>query len=83
MLVVRDGLSSYMWLFSAKNATAYVAASEFARSIRNFTIMEMWISHQGSHFKKEGMRELTEEHRMKHFCTVAYSPCVNGTVKAV
>ncbi len=53
VLVIRDDLSSYMWLCPAKNATADVAASEIARWIRNFTIMEMWISDQGSPFKNE------------------------------
>lgn len=43
----------------------------------------LWVSDQGSHFKKQRMRLLAKEHRIRHNFTVAYSPWVNGTVENI
>ena len=82
ILVVKDDLSSYLWLIPAKCADADTAATEIAKWIRTFTIMRIWVSDQGSHFKNNVMKTLAEDHRIKHNFTVAYSPWVNGTVES-
>ena len=80
-LVIRDDLSSFLWIVPASNADAETAASELAKWIRVFTVMPALVTDQGSHFKNRVMEELAEDHRIKHNFTVAYSPWVNGTVE--
>ncbi len=82
VLVIRDGLPSYLWLCPAASATADFAAQEIARWIRTFTVMQIWVGDQGSQFRNQVMKELAIEHRIKHNFTAAYSPWVNGTVES-
>lgn len=81
ILVIRDDLSSYLWLIPNEKADAEAAAEGIARWIRVFTIMMVWVSDQGSHFKNKVMKELPDLHDIKHHFTVAHSPWVNGTVE--
>jgi len=81
ILVIKDDLSSYMWLTSAKAADGETASNSLANWIRTFTPMKFWVSDQGSHFKNSVMEHLAENHNIKHQFTVAYSPWVNGTVE--
>jgi len=81
LLVIKDDLSSYLWLSLAKEANSETAASCLANWIRTFTAMKFWVSDQGSHFKNSTMNHLSESHNIKHNFTVAYSPWVNGTVE--
>lgn len=82
VLEIQDDLSSYKWLCPTKNPNAEAAATELARWIRTFTVMEVWISGQGSHFKNQVMDELAAGHNIRHNFCVAYSPWVNGTVES-
>ena len=83
VLVVKDDLSSYLWLIPARSADdANTAVTEIAKWIRTFTIMTMWVRDQGSHFKQNVMKTLAEGHRIKHNFTVSYSPWVNGRVES-
>lgn len=81
-LVIRDDLSGYTWLCPTTTADAATTATELARWIRVFTVMSIWISDQGSHFKNQIMQQLASPHNIFHSFTVAYSPWVNGTVES-
>ena len=83
VLVLKDDLSSYVWLTTCESATSEVAAREISRWIHTFTPMYIWVSDQGSHFKNRVMQHLANEHHIRHNFTVAYSPWINGTVENV
>lgn len=82
ILVLRDDMSSYLWLVPAKAVNAETAATAIAQWIRVFTIMLIWICDQGSHFKNEVMKKLANEHGIKPKFIVAFSLWVNGTVES-
>ena len=82
ILVIRDDISSYLWLVPTGKADAEAAADGLARWIRVFAIMTIWVSDQGSHFKNRVMKELADGHKIKHHFTVAYSPWINGIVES-
>ncbi len=52
VLVLRDDLSSYVWLTASKTADAETTANVLSNWIDTFTVMDMWGSDQGTHFKK-------------------------------
>lgn len=81
VLVIRDDGSSYCWLSSTKAANTEVAAKELSTWMRVFKMMPFWVSDQGSHFKKQVMQKLAEDHSIEHMLTVAYSPGMNGTAE--
>lgn len=81
VLVLRDDLSSYLWLKYCASADAETAANEISRWIKVFTAMQYWVSDQASHFKNQTMSILASVHRIKHELTVAYSPWINGSVE--
>lgn len=70
IFVIRDDLSSYLWLVAAEARDAETDAQELERWIRVFTVMEVWVSYQGSHFQNEVKKELAQEHKIKHRFTV-------------
>lgn len=81
ILVLHDVVSAYLWLVSSKSADSETAAHSLAIWIRVFTFMLTWVCDQALHFKYEVLKILTNEHRMKHQFTMAYSPWVNVTVE--
>ena len=83
VLVIKDDLSSYVWLKPCSSANSETAAHEISRWIRTFTAMFYWVSDQGSHFKNQVMEHLAKDHNIHHNFTVAYSPWVNGTVENI
>ena len=83
VLVIKDDLSSYVWLIPCASANSETAARELSRWIHTFTAMFFWVSDQGSHFKNQVMEHLAKDHRIQHNFTVAYSPWTNGTVENV
>lgn len=83
VLVVKDDLSSYVWLRKAKTADAEAATNVLATWIRTFSAMNVWVSDQGSHFKNQVMESLSNDFKIRHHFTVAYSPWTNGTVESV
>ena len=81
VLVIRDDLSGYLWLCPAIAADASTASSEIARWMRVFTVMDYWVSDQGTHFKNQVMDDLAKAQKIHHNFTVAYCPWINGTVE--
>lgn len=51
VLLIQDENSSYRCLYATGRADADSAAEILACWIRVFTVMDMWVSDQGSHFK--------------------------------
>lgn len=82
-LILRDDLSSYVWLFPVDAATSEAAADSITSRIAAFGAMDWLVSDQGSHFKNQLLRQLTSELRTAHHFTTAYSPWANGTVERV
>ena len=78
VLLIRDDLSGYVWLWSTTDAPSDAAAGALSMWIGVFGGFEWWVSDQGSHFKNRVMDELTREFHVAHHFTTAYSPWANG-----
>lgn len=83
ILVLRDDLSSYVWLWPAEAATSECAVDALAMWISSFGSMEWLVSDQGSHFKNELLTGLCQEFHIDHHFTTAYSLRANGSVERV
>lgn len=83
LLVTRDDLSSYVWLWPTEAATSAAAADALATWIAVFGGMEWMVSDQGAHFKNQLIKDLTDELKVNHHFTTAYSPWANGSVERV
>jgi len=83
VLILRDDLSSYIWLWPTEDTTAASAAEELCVWIGVFGAMVWLVSDQGSHFKNALINSLTQEIRAKHHFTTAYSPWANGSVERI
>ena len=81
ILVIKDDLSSYVWLCPATSANAETVAKELSRWIDTFTFMSLWSSDQGTHFKNQVIGKLAEIYRIKHYFITTYSPWANGSVE--
>ena len=82
-LIIRDDLSGYVWLWPSDVANAETAGEAFCQWIGVFGTFEWLVTDQGSHFKNSLIRGLTEETRVGHHFTTAYSPWANGSVERV
>lgn len=80
VLIIRDDLSSYIWLWSTEEATAESDAEALCTWVGSFGFMEWLVSDQGSHFNKTLVGELVNELRSQHHFTTAYSPWSNGSL---
>lgn len=74
ILILRNDLYSYIWMWPASEATAKVAASALANWIGSYGTMDLVVSHHASHFKNEIMQSMTEELLTSHHFTTPYSP---------
>ena len=83
VLVIRDDLSGYVWLWPSDVANAVSAGEAFCQWIGVFGTFEWLVTDQGSHFKNSLIRALMEETRVGHHFTTAYSPWANGSVERV
>ncbi len=83
LLVLRDDLSSYVWLWSAGSCTSEHAEDALSNWIGAFGCPVWLISDRGSHFHNELIKSLTEELRLRHHFTTAYCPWANGSVERV
>lgn len=83
ILVLLDDFSGYKWLCPTSAANAEHAAKCIAKWIEVFTVMDVWVSDQGSHFKNSVMDILAESYGIRHHFTLTYSAWTNGTVERV
>lgn len=72
MLVIKDELYSYVWLREAKVVDPAMAASEIASWIRNFRVMNVFASDQGSNLKNAVMELLGMNNNISHRFTIPY-----------
>ena len=83
LLIIRDDLSGYVWLWPTASASSEDAADALASWISAFGAMEWIVSDRGSHFKNSLIRHLVESMHINHHFTTAYCPWANGTVERV
>lgn len=83
ILVIRDKLSGYVWLWPTSAATSEEAAHALATWTAAFGPMEWMVTDQGSHFHNTLITDLSLEQKVKHNFTVAYSPWANRTIERV
>lgn len=83
LLIFKDDLSSYIWLWPTNSATSEEAADALTTWIGSFGCMDWLVSDQGTHFKNELLGSLASETHTKHHFTTTYTPWANGMVERV
>ena len=83
ILIIRDEISSFVWLHPADAANAEVTALALSGWIASFSTMDWLVSDQGSHFMNELNEELFSKYKVRRHFTTAYSPWANSTVERV
>ena len=83
LVIIRDDLSSYIWLWPTEDTTTASAAEVLCVWIGVFGAMHWLVSDQGSHFKNRLISEFSDELQTKHHLMTAYSPCANGSVERI
>ena len=83
VLIIMDDLSSYVWLLPTTAAYAVCTANSLLSWFSSFTVVEQWVSDQGSHSKNEVVKQLRDRLSTAHHFTLAYSPWSNGTVERI
>lgn len=81
LLLMRDDLSRYLWLWPSKSADAGTASIALSKWIDTFGAMKYWVSDQASHFKNTVAASLAKTFAISHQFVVAYSPWTNRTVE--
>ena len=83
LLIIRDDLSGYIWLWPADGPTSEVVSEALTMWIAVFGGFDWIVSDQGTHFKNRLIEQLTKEFRISHHFTTAYCPWANGSVERV
>ncbi len=83
VLGLKDDLSGYVWLMMAIKCESMIVSTAIQNWICTFTVVDFWVSDQGSHFKNQFVHELSTKLKINHHFVVAYSPWANGTVERV
>lgn len=83
ILLIKDDLSSFVWLWPTHSATGDAAVDAITTWISTFGAMEWIVSDQGPHFNCELFKGVTSDLKVNHHFTTAYSPWANGTVERV
>lgn len=81
VLLLKDDLSSYCWLYPAAAPDAHTAATALAKWMAAFGGMDWLVTDRGSHFTAQVMASLTEDAKVRHHFTTPYCPWANGTVE--
>jgi hypothetical protein len=81
LLLLKDDLSSYLWLVPAKSADAKTTVDALVEWFAAFGVVSIWVSDRGSHFKNRVIDGVRKALRTQHHFTTAYSPWANGTVE--
>ena len=83
ILVLKEDLTIYKRLYNCATADHYVVADAIFDWYSLFGFPELYVSDQGSHFRKEVLKELERLTGSKHHYTTTYAPWANGTVEVV
>lgn len=74
VLIIKDDLSSYTWLYPCEQADAETTADALMDWFSAFEVCWQWVSDQGSHFKNELMTDLRKKLKCAHHFTLPYCP---------
>lgn len=83
VLVMRDDLSSFVWLWPTPSATGEAAADALSTWIATFGSIQWLVTDQGPHFTSSLISNLTRDLHVSHHFTTAYSPWANGSVERI
>lgn len=83
VLIIKDDLTSYVWLKPVAVIDAYKTATILLDWFSSFGTVYIWVSDQGSHFLNETVKEVNERLKTTHHFTLPYTPWSNGTVEVV
>ncbi|KAG3128725.1 hypothetical protein C6341_g24429 [Phytophthora cactorum] len=83
ILVLKDHATHYCKLVVADTADSRVTTEALLAWYSRFGIPPVWVSDNGTHFKNEGVTELSRRLRTKQTFTPAYSPWIIGSVERV
>lgn len=83
LLLIKDDLSSFVWLYPTKGPTADAAVDSITMWISSYGLFEWLVTDQGTHFTSKLMKLLNEELHTKYHFTEAYCPWANGTIERV
>lgn len=83
VLLIRDELSSFVWLCATATATGEFAAEMLSKWVAMFSTMVWLITDQGSHFHNALHNDMVRKFKTRKHFTTAYSPWANGTVERV
>lgn len=83
VLIIRDDLSGYIWLWRTTSATSDVAIDALSTEIGTFGSTAWLVTDQGSHITATLMTYLTEHFKLNHHFKPPYCPWANGTVERV
>ena len=74
VLIIRDDLSSYVWLWPTAGPTSESAAEAIATWTSSFGAFNWIVTDQGSHFTSALIRDLVSETHARHHFTTSYCP---------
>lgn len=83
LLVIRDDLSSYIWIRATDSCTGEFAALVLSQWVAAFGNWQWLVTDQGSHFMNKLHTEMVTKFRTRKHFTTAYTPWANGTVERV
>ena len=82
-LIIRDDLSSYVWLWPSTGPTSETAAEALSTWVATFGAFKWLVTDQGTHFTSNLIKEMIAESQAQHHLTTPYCPWANGTVERV
>jgi transposase InsO family protein len=82
LLLLKDDLSGYLCLVPCRTADAAATVDALMRWLAMFSVVLLWISDRGSHFKNEVVQRVQNELKAKHHFTTENCPCSNGTIES-
>ena len=82
-LIIKDDLSTYIWLLPAKETDAETSADCLLKWFAASGVVQTWVSDRGSHFKNKLMDRINRGLHCHHNFTTPNTPLANGTVERV
>ena len=82
-LLIKDDLSSYIWIWPTARATSEHAVDALTTWFACFGAPEWIVTDQGPHFQNNLLSAMAQEMRVKHHVTTTYSPWANGSIERV
>lgn len=83
LLLIRDDLSSFVWIRASTVANGEFAASVLSQWVASFGSMKWLVTDQGSHVVNVLHEAMIRMFRARRHFTTTYSPWANGTVERI